>query len=424
MENYIRRNRLDDPEVTTSVEPAITGWETLVAPYTPPICLNLSPHDPILNCVSILLSAFTFTLKTPHSHFHSKVLPLWPSIWVWLQILYNDKMRYSSLQSAERIRRDSRLLRYGSIISVFLCFVYRPQSTLTTAVTRTEGVMTMIASMWIEESKDTSLGYRTSGMLVRTLDKGVAPSYDLVAKLLGPIIVGCGSKEDTVKQLFSRMKANLNRDDPDLMAIALDLTFITNQVTPLDGPKMLHDTLLSVATRTSVYIVDIVAILLRVLSNRMQSKEPEAKRMETSPDMAVILYPFPVVCCVFRSLRAYEHIAQFLQTSFFPLVARAALMCRPTALAGRFNHELVPLLEILRRFAIHRPLLSAMSRGLIAAFKTDGVPGGPIGNSLRDFRTNINIWAKMERKYHGGWNRLVVCGDPEVCLQYVAIVFH
>lgn len=276
--------------------------------------------------------------------------------------------------------------------------------------------MTVTALMWIEESKDPYFGFGTSGLLVDRTLGGLCPDA-LTTSMIDRIIVGCGSKEDAVRLLFGRMKANLKQFKPDLESFLFDLLFISHQLVAR-GPSIppLQGTFLSNSSHTVVCIVDTITLILGIQSN-------EPKHLKANPLMMdVIGEPLITICCIFRSWTAYEKIAQLLQTSFFSLVARAALVCWPIALARKFDHGLATLLEILIRFAVHRPLLSAMNRCLAAAFKTHGVPGGPIGNSLHDFQTNISHWDKMKRKYRDGICGIAICGDPEVCLQFVAIV--
>lgn len=418
MENYIEENKFNYSGVEAAkIQLAITGWATLVAPYTPAFCLELSPQDPILDNVSIFLYAMAFnSSETSHDHLHSQILPLWPSIWVWLQILHSDKINSSSLHGAMDVGPERRQNRYFPIFRIMLCFLYiKSQAGLPTAVTHMEDVVTMSTSMWIEESKNTSFSFAASGFLAGHKNGGLCPDA-VAANILDRIIVGCGSKEDAVKLLFHRMKANLNQSKPSLQPLLCDLAFIFNQVT--NGPSMLQDTFFSSSAHTVVCMLDILTLILGI-----QSKEP--KHRETNPDiMAVIRKPLLVICCVLRNPRAYENIAPLLQASFFSLIARAALVCRPIALARKFNESLAQVLKILERFAVHRPLLSAINRGLAVALAINRVRDGPIGKSLRDFQKKIDHWHKLEQKYRDGWSSLVICGDPEVCLQHVSTASH
>lgn len=416
IENYIQENKLDygrDGEATR-VKLAIHGWATLVAPYTPTFCLELSSQDPILDNVSFLLSAMVFESDDPNHHGHllSKILTLWPSISVWLQILHNDKMCPISLHGTRQAERERSENRYLSIYRVMMCFLQiNSQIGLSTTVTYMEDVVTMAASMWIKESKNASSGFETSCFLACRKDGGLCPEA-VAANIIDHIIVGCGSKEDVVELLFHRTKANLNQSNPVLRAMTYDLAFISNQA--MNGASALQDTFLSNSAHTVICMIDILALLLSI-----QSKA--AKHLETNPAMmTVIQEPLLVICRMLRSPRAYESIAQLLQASFFPLMARAALVCRPMALAKKFNGSLAQVLRILERFSIYRPFLSAIKRGLAAAALTTGrVPDGPIARSLRGFQKKIGHWYTMGKEYHDGWNGLVICGDPEVCLQYV-----
>lgn len=159
----------------------IQAWATLVGPYTPTFSLDLSPQDPLLDNISILLSIMAFYAEErTYGHLHSKILPLWPIFWVWLQILHNDKMRSSSLQCVAPVGPEIRQNRHQSIFRVVVWFLnIKPPAGLSAAMTHAEDVMDMSALMWIEESKDTPIAYATSGFLVDHNNGAYAPMLSL-----------------------------------------------------------------------------------------------------------------------------------------------------------------------------------------------------------------------------------------------------
>ncbi|KZP03867.1 hypothetical protein FIBSPDRAFT_968632 [Athelia psychrophila] len=342
---------------------------------------------------------------------HSTILPLWPSIWTWLQMLHEHKLMYSrGLFSTPN--PDHRQARYAALYGPLRILLFSdPQTALSRAVMHTEGALAMAAALWIEEARDPEAfyGFEMAFMLLEP-DKGLSPTSDLSTDILDHLVAGCGgSKDEVVQLLYSRVNTNLKRLEPDPNNLQTDLSLILKQIQSSD--TTLCDAILSIVPYTIISMVDTLHLLLNLRSKYLKDRKALPK--------GILYCPMAVIFAALRSPGphelGYEGLARLLDTSFFTVVARMALIREPssdTIFAGILE---TVLQTICIRFAAHRPLLLAMNRAIAAAFPT-GIPGGLIGNVFRTFQSDLTEWTQIEERYYEGDGVCnIICGDPQVC---------
>lgn len=404
---------------TTLIRSATTGWATFVAPFTPGHCFNLPPFDPALDLVSTLLQPIVSPPQgaSPPAivAFHSVVLPLWPSIWIWLQIFHEHKLTqpHGLLSTL-----DPEILqaRYALIFNTLCSFVFSdPQTTLSVAILHTDGVLDMAAALWIEEARDPEAfyGFEMASLLLYPA-KGLSPDRNLSMDILDHIVTGCGGRNDDVVQLLHRrIMTNLKQLKPDLQSLRSDFKLILQL---LSTDTIICDTIMSNVPYTIASMVDALHHLLLLKLKSTYKTDRQLLPMD------LVEWPMVVIFVVLRNPGPYEGylgLVQLLDSTFFALVGRLA---RWTPSDDMFCSILKSVLQMVCvRFAVHRPLLSAMKRELAAAFSA-GIPGNSIGNVLRGFQSELTGWTQLDEQYRNRQGICdIVCGDPQVCFSICGI---
>ncbi|KAF7985976.1 hypothetical protein HWV62_41274, partial [Athelia sp. TMB] len=197
---------------------AIQGWKQYVVPYTPPVDSLVTrgpPPDTIANIVTTLLLQTTEDTSITHPSVSPQIKPLmdiWPTVWIWIQFLHARvlKARKDLLNEEDMVNERSR---YEAVVNGLLFFLgYNLEindslNELTMLVRHTDGVFKMMATSWIEESKDkqAKLGYSAGGMH----HPSVRHSWPDIEKFM---IAGCGgNKNQVANYAFLRITHSLHR---------------------------------------------------------------------------------------------------------------------------------------------------------------------------------------------------------------------
>ena len=176
IEEFIGFMNQDWPEDNSSAEclaHATTGWEQFFCPDTPKDSriLDISQAEKILDFVAKLLSLTSQPLFNPavgsDVNLLSRLDPLWPTIWIWTQILHAYYVRCTLPSVHVPINKAHHM----ALLDVLRYFTWRgippPLKTLVDATDATDNIRHMMATLWIQESKDTSgkLGFDGSELL-------------------------------------------------------------------------------------------------------------------------------------------------------------------------------------------------------------------------------------------------------------------
>ncbi|KZP15245.1 hypothetical protein FIBSPDRAFT_1048319 [Athelia psychrophila] len=216
-----------DPGKRTSTwyQKNIQDWKELVVPYTPSesdiASLNRClPPDNIALLVISLIAHTTLDVEISHpsviSHIKGLVV-IWPTIWIWIRLLHTkvvNARHQISLLSKEQLKIEQT--RYTVLVQALLFFLgyHKPergrptQSTsnqLCALVTKTNGVLQMISTLWIEEEKEwrANMGFPSCNIYSESISYARSEIEQLV-------IAGCGgSAEEVANIAFRRVAHNL-----------------------------------------------------------------------------------------------------------------------------------------------------------------------------------------------------------------------
>ena len=374
----------------------------------------------IITTFLLALSAFTEKNEAASTiaAIHRAIIPLWPSIWVWLQVFHKkNRMHSSMLHSDPYVDNDTLHARYTCIHGILLQFMLNSEErTGLRNLLSHANVLEMLAELWIEESKHSEAFY---GFWISPLQfsafKGISPNSDLSTDLLNRIVASCGGNKDDFVRLFcSRLKNNMKQLEPDGKALLRDFVFISEQFHARTEAAILRDAFLSNAAYVVVSMIDTLSLLVNSLSKETDIINPLK--------IDLFYYPLDLIDGMIRSSRPYAAIAQLLDASFFTLLNHLAHWSLPRS-TGSIN-ALGHIFQVLLRFTVHRPLLSAMNRNLLLAFPGPMMPAGPTKACLRMYHAGLIKWNLMEEEYQKRlWTCNVICGNPQVCAKVLACFF-
>lgn len=316
-----------------------------------------------------------------------KLALLWPTIWTWLQIFHthNTQARSRLLATHEA---DTHRGWYALVIATLRCFTsHNPPNKLSVLVKETDGVLAMMATLWIEEGRDLGVvfGFQAADLHVPYV----------TSNLLEHIITGCGGgANEAVDLSFRRIRKNLKQANPDYSCVGKDLMLCLGQLR--DGSAILNRAYLSHPASIAI-MVDILALLL------------------ASPAPMPGLLQLPTLCINLHMYmsRTYEAVSQLLDTPFLSILHRLSPM---RGLSRELKETCDMLLRvIIPRYSIYPSLLSGIHRGLVAIEKqVKTLPSGPLGECLLALDTNIRPRAQSYADYKQGTRAVFNCGNPEV----------
>ncbi|KAF7981317.1 hypothetical protein HWV62_34257 [Athelia sp. TMB] len=287
-----------------SFERAIEGWKKHIIPYTPQHVFDCSSGDPVRKYVFRQLFMMIRILEggnpkeiEPASF---QIMPLWPSIWIWLQVLCAQEENPSISESGDAT---------GPlwVIRVLFAFLHSdPRTHLSTLVARTDGLKAMIATMWIDEGAGTP---GANGYGVSILFKS---DFPFAPPLLLPEVLGqCGGRTNiVVKILLRRIKINAKQPVPDLTALRFDNSLLMDQLELRDtGSKILRPAILSQRTLIAT-VVDVLALLLKF-------KETQP----TEPITDLLAFQMDVIFRRFQ-ITGYDCVVQLMRTTILKLIVQ------------------------------------------------------------------------------------------------------
>ncbi|KAF7972960.1 hypothetical protein HWV62_16538 [Athelia sp. TMB] len=351
-----------------SFDRAIDGWKKYISPHTPEHIFDCPPWDPVRNyvCRQLLVMIKLLEGADPKqiAAASSQIVPLWPSIWTWLQVLYAEGKSYASIPKPP-----------GSISGpvwanrVLFAFLHtEPRTPLSTMVAKTGGLKAMIATMWIDEGTDNSAATDCRGASIL-----FQSNFPFAPPLLIPeILIKCGGQTDiATKILLWRIKENAKRAEPDLAALRFDNSLLIDQLElHHTGSKILRPAILSYRMFVMT-MVDVLSLLLTVKES-----------YPTKPITDLLAFQLDIIFRHFQTT-GYECVVQLTRTTIFGLVVQLA-----QSNCGS-DHRIVAastrlLRTVLCRFGVYRSILLAMLHRIKESNMIDYKKTGPVnhGNCL------------------------------------------
>ncbi|KAF7986091.1 hypothetical protein HWV62_41505 [Athelia sp. TMB] len=399
------------------IQSAITGWIKFVLPFTPSRYLELSPFDEVLTIVATFMAVMVLDLDqitmkqqdvSSLTSIRSAMPPLWPSLWIWVQTLHKTKRITRALPNSLKAKANAEShVRHMSICDCLLYFIQNEAEILPIAGKFREDVMTLAATIWIEEAEDKEsiCGFRAVSLLRPEL----LPAPRISLDILNHIIAACGGKTEAVlKMLYSRIKNNIKHLKLDLSSLQDDFAFVLhhtkNSFTFPAGSNILRRPFLADAKVSIPLLADMMSLL------RQSKAEAFADNTERLEIMQSPLFLILEIVC---SPHEYQGMSALLTTRFFHLMAWMTPHVPGSTTLVTHTIFASFLQKVGLRFAAHRELFVAMRRNIREAFPKNKMPNGPIADSVKEFREQLSQWTEMNRDYHSG--RLdvkVICGNP------------
>ncbi|KAF7972965.1 hypothetical protein HWV62_16548 [Athelia sp. TMB] len=359
-----------------SFERAIEGWKKHIIPYTPQHVFDCSSGDPVRKYVFRQLFMMIRILEggdpkeiEPASF---QIMPLWPSIWIWLQVLCAQEENPSISESGDAT---------GPlwVIRVLFAFLHSdPRTHLSTLVARTDGLKAMIATMWIDEGAGTPEANGYGASILFKSDFPFAPP------LLLPEVLGqCGGRADiVVKILLRRIKINAKQPVPDLTALRFDNSLLMDQLELRDtGSKILRPAILSQRTLIAT-MVDVLALLLKF-------KETQP----TEPITDLLAFQMDVIFRRFQ-ITGYDCVVQLMRTTIFKLIVQVN-----SSNCGSDHRIVVACTKLLRsvfcRFGAYRPILLSMLARIKEINVSDYKKLSPVNPHLSALISRMSEWQKI-----------------------------
>ncbi|KAF7972955.1 hypothetical protein HWV62_16528 [Athelia sp. TMB] len=376
---------------------AIEGWKKFVSPHTPQHIFYCSPSDLVREYVVFLLFSIVQIFEAEDRKRAEaasfQIAPLWPSIWVWLQILRAEGPESPPVDIAEEPRYPGEYNGPSMVVRVLHSFIYSPpQANLSTLVMTTPGLKEMVARMWLEEAADitASNGFRTS-LLLR--------SDSVTEFFLTEVVAQCGGNTDAaVKVALLRIKRGMEQSEPDFSCSQHDIGILMHQLERHDTEvRILRQSILSHPTLI-IAMVDTLSKLLTI---------QRAYPIHDLSDLLVL--PLDVM---FRRIQitGYDCVVQLMGTTILSVIIGLVQTCgfRPKVMDA--SAQL--LRNIFCRFIAYRPILLATRDNLLAA----GVTARHRSNSyigqqitvLEDRIKALQYIMAFERQF------VLDCGNPEV----------
>ncbi|KZP08179.1 hypothetical protein FIBSPDRAFT_269483 [Athelia psychrophila] len=322
---------------------ALTGWRKSMSPYTHPVDLSTSPCDLLLRYASLLLSSMTTAVEASDrqqaDYTSTQIASMWPSMWIWLQILHSRRSHPASNKDA-----ISPIYLYN-VVKRFLFTAHTNSPTrLSALIMGQKEAMEMMASAWIEEGSDmyATHGFQAS-VLTTPLPSGASWNF------MPYIVDRCGGDaDDVVRILFCRIKYNAKQAETDWRSLRHDMEVIKYQIYPCKDaePQILRQALLFHPAFPSA----MVDVLSRLLNKPKMTVELE------------VALTFPLLM-ISRHLdiRGYDCIVQLMNTTFLALIARL-----PRTLGSNrdIDGKIGEIFQILGRFLVYRALLGKVERNM------------------------------------------------------------
>ncbi|KAF7986086.1 hypothetical protein HWV62_41495 [Athelia sp. TMB] len=419
--HVLRQSELCDSTDVAIIEGAITGWSKLIAPFTPLHPPKLSPDDPILDTVAMFISAMVLRteklIQKPSilASLQSAVLPLWPTIWSWVQTLHESKGSIRALLRPQFLKVKYYGIRYTAICDALIFYLHNePNVVLSTAAKQSEAVVALAATLWIEEAKDNEsfCGYEA----VSLLRPGIRPTPRITLDILHRIVTTCGGSNAAVlRLLFRRIKRSSKQmdSDLDLRYLGYEFAFAMDHIVDDDDrPTALQEAFLSNAAFSVRFMVNAMVSLHQTNATIL--------RGDANMRLALMQIPFLLVLKIMNSSQVHEGLSELLITPFFNLLAGVNSVRESS---GSTLQEMLPhlLQNVLLRFASHRNLLLAMKQNIKVAFPRAERPIGPIADIVLAFRDSLDAWIQIAREYRASlsnpdrlWDSKVTCGNDQL----------
>ncbi|KZP32445.1 hypothetical protein FIBSPDRAFT_518866 [Athelia psychrophila] len=431
-----------DQTVAIGFPKSIRDWKELVAPHTPSesdiVSLNRGlPPDNITHLVVWLMGHATRYIEITHPSviLHIKgLVVIWPTIWIWIRLLHTQVVNARDqipLLSERQLQTENT--RYSVLVSALLFFLGyhksgrgRPTGStlkqLSTLVKKTDGVLQMLSTSWIEEGKEVRaiMGFPSSGIYSESLSHARSE----IEKL---IIAGCGgSAEEVAKVAFRRVAHNLHwleqqdaktRLDPDTLQtdrcdqLREDVAYV-HSMYMMDGPSPALCGAFRVHTGCVTLFVDVMCFTLAL-------HDPPAQ-------LKLFWLSLHTIMTNITEVQPHSGFLELLETPFLGFITRAGLLIRkfpeplqPTANA--FSDYCIDLLRKLALFCIYRPILSRINRGLrvtaISAFMDRS--DVPIAAGLLNLRSTIGPLLEANETYKRSPPPIFCCGSRQVSLRFI-----
>lgn len=432
---YLTQEIAQTKDDISALNKSIHAWESFICPYTPNVDFN---SVVVFGAVATLLSRTTHLLVvlacTPTTNIASlqlgRLVSLWPTIWICMQKLHGHNMQYR-LQGAHTMAHwtndESEWAAQNIYTSVFYALrgltSQGPLFKLAKLIKGTEGVMQMMATLWIEEAKDATMrfGFRASQLLCSDW-----PSREIIIDTeVLEHIVNCvkDGPRGTADLVFCRIKRNLTRTELDVPSLTTDLTLLSSKtgepVTNFSNPasRILQKDILSQPMVVTI-AVDILALLLDA-----KSRIPHHEDY-----LSLLNLDLQIIVTLSQKIQAYKVVEQLLGTTFLSLMARVALTCRPET-RMQYDIEMRGLSEssntllgvMIPQFAVYRSFLSTIQNDLINIQKKYRMLPGLWLNGMR---SAIQPIKSIYEEYKRGTPMFLSCSEPKVrTLRLPAVVF-
>ncbi|KAF7978546.1 hypothetical protein HWV62_45454 [Athelia sp. TMB] len=292
-----------------------------------------------------------------------EVLRLWPSIWIWIQILLSNGHTCGSLDEMGCIG-TTRLGEHIMAIRLLSTFLeIPPNSALFKAIKCTPGLISTLTALW--KGKDCDMG-----CLLRSTSHSIggifAPHRELTMELMNT----CGgSAELTVTFVIKRICGLLECKGIDFptQAIECDLDML--------GKHMIPSSPLYAALISSRGIVSAIIRFLEGVANNHDIILQECEKVAVQdPDgvcqfmgdftLAGVIFcrQFEMIGDLCRAQFAYHHVEELLNSPFMLLLYHADAPSVKHPFYVNFCAARSSLLtEILPRFSVYRNLLRRMT---------------------------------------------------------------
>ncbi|KZP15262.1 hypothetical protein FIBSPDRAFT_935351, partial [Athelia psychrophila] len=402
--------------LTIGVPKSIRDWKELIAPHTPSesdiASLNRGlPPDKITDLIVLVIGQTTQDVEFTHPSviLHIKGLVVnWPTIWIWVRLLHTKFVNVrdqSSLLSKEQLETEQTRSRSGGSTD-------STSKQLSTLVKKTDGVLQMLSTLWIEEGTKgrAIMGFPSCDIFSESLSHARSEIEQLV-------LAGCGgSAEAVAKVAFRRVAHNLHWLEQQAAETRLgpDMTDRYYQLNEdaayahsmhMDGPPVLRG-----AFRAHT---GCITLLVDVMCHMLALHRPPAQ-------LALFYVSIHIIMIQITDIRPYSGFLELLETPFLDFITRAGLMTRnfPARLQPTVKTFVGCCIDLLRKlafFCIYRPILSRINQGLrvtaISAIMNRS--DIPIAAGLLDLRSKIGPLLEAYETYKRSPPPIFCCGSRQ-----------
>ncbi|KZP32446.1 hypothetical protein FIBSPDRAFT_518910 [Athelia psychrophila] len=342
----------------------------------------------------------------------SALAGVWPTVWIWIRLLRGQ------VGAASKRPSTAKKTTYTVLVQALLFFLGHvrpgiglrpPDSALTqlcTLVKKTDGVLQMMATFWIEEAKNekATMGFPASGLLSDSLSPARAEVEPLV-------IAGCGGSAKKVAKLALRR-------------IARNLRWVRQQ----NAASLYDDSGESMAESYYYQLREDVENIHETMDQPSSalhgafSAQPGFLPLFVDVLRQLLDYPTPqngLICIVMHTViiriqhaqRPYAGIQKLLKTPLFDVVARAGTVA--SLALSPFSDYCNLLFHVLGVFCVYRRVLSGISRG----FRVTNIPcfkdrkDLPISASLCNFKSRANSLVEAYKNYKDALPPVFCCAN-------------